>query len=295
MDLSVIIVSYNVKELLIECLKSVNAASKELKSEVFVVDNNSQDNTAGEIKKKFPDVKLIANRQNLGFSKANNQAIKKASGKYILILNPDTKLVPDTLLKMISFMDKNRDVAVATCRVELANGRLDQDCRRHFPTPWRSFCHFTKLDKVFAGSKIFDGYYIGYLSSQNEHEVDACAGAFMMVRKTAIDKVGLFDEDFFFYGEDLDWCWRFKEAGFKIFYTPITKIIHFKGVSSGIKSHSKHLTSATAESKRRALKESTRAMRLFYQKHYRQKYPVFVTWGVLLGINLIEKLRLFKA
>lgn len=294
MDLSLVIVSFNTKEILDECLKSVQKAAKNLQTEIFVVDNNSSDGTAQMVKKNHPWVKLIANRNNLGFSKANNQALAKARGQYILVLNPDTKLLPDTLTKMMVFMKKNLDVAVATCKVELKNGQLDRDCRRHFPSAWRSFCHFSGLSKIFPGSKIFDQYYMGYLSTDNEHEVDACAGAFMFIRKSAMDKVGLFDEDFFFYGEDLDWCWRFREAGYKIVYTPITKIIHYKGVSSGIKKETQEISKATKESKKRALKESTRAMRLFYQKHYQDKYPFFINWLVLFGIYLIGKIRLLK-
>lgn len=294
MDLSLVIVSFNTKEILDECLKSVQKAAKNLQTEIFVVDNNSSDGTAQMVKKNHPWVKLIANRTNLGFSKANNQALAKARGQYILVLNPDTKLAPDTITKMMDFLKKHQDVAVATCRVELANGALDRDCRRHFPSPWRAFCHFTGLSKIFPGSKIFDQYYMGYLSPNTEHEVDACAGAFMFIRKSKMDKVGLFDEDFFFYGEDLDWCWRFREAGYKIVYTPITKIIHYKGVSSGIKKETQEISKATKESKKRVLKESTRAMRLFYQKHYQDKYPFFINWLVLAGIKLIELIRLSK-
>lgn len=294
MDLSVVIVSYNTKELLAGCLKSVKIAAKNLEAEVFVVDNNSHDGSAQMVKKDFPWVKLMENADNLGFSKANNQAIKKARGKYVLILNPDTRVLPDTFTKMIKFMDKNPQVGVATCRVEFPNGNLDVDCRRHFPTPWRSFCHFSGLSKLFKGSKIFDQYNYGYLPNKNEHEVDACVGAFMIVPKQAIKKVGVFDEDFFFYGEDLDWCWRFKEAGYKIVYTPITKIIHYKGASSGIKESSRQLTKATKESKTKALKESIRAMRIFYKKHFENKYPFFINWLMYLAMWFLEKYRLSR-
>lgn len=293
-DLSLVIVSFNTKEILDQCLKSVQKAAKGLQTEAFVVDNNSGDGTPQMVKKNHPWVKLIANRKNLGFSKANNQALAKTTGQYILVLNPDTKLLPDTITKMMSFMQKNLDVTVATCRVELAAGGLDRDCRRHFPSAWRSFCHFSHLSKIFPGSKIFDQYYMGYLSDRKEHEVDACAGAFMFIRKSAMDKVGLFDEDFFFYGEDLDWCWRFREAGYKIVYTPITKIIHYKGVSSGIKKDTQKLSKATHESKKRVLKETTRAMRLFYQKHYQDKYPFFINWLMFFGIWVLERIRLAK-
>jgi len=294
MLLSIVIVSFNVEELLAKCLESIEKYSEGITKEVFVVDNNSSDNTVLRIRKDFPKVTLIANKKNLGFSKANNQALKKAKGDYLLVLNPDTELKPDTLVKMIDFMRKNKDVAVSTCRVELADGSLDRDCRRHFPTPWRSFCHFSNLSKIFSKSKIFDQYYMGYVPDNIEQEVDACAGAFMMIRAEALKKVGYFDEDFFFYGEDLDWCWRFRENGYRIVYTPITKIIHYKGASSGIKKSSQKLSKATRESKQRMLRESTRAMRLFYDKHYKNVYHAAIRWLVLTGVKMLETVRLLK-
>lgn len=295
MDISAIIVSFNVRELLSACIKSVIESAESLKIEIFVVDNNSHDGSSQEVRNNFPNVKLLSNKKNLGFSKANNQAIKKAKGKYILILNPDTVMEKDTLLKMKQFMDKNPKIGISTCRVELPDGNLDHDCRRLFPTPWKALCHFSGISKLFRGSGVFDQYYMGFADSSLEHEIDACAGAFMLVRNAAIKKVGLFDEDFFFYGEDLDWCWRFKEKGYKIVYTPITKIVHYKGVSSGIKKHSKHLSKATKESKRKALSESTRAMELFYKKHYLNKYPLFITSFVIFSIKLLQYLRIAKS
>ncbi len=294
MDISVVIVSYNTKELLDECLVSLEVALKSLKSEVFVVDNNSRDGTAEMVAKKHSWVKLIANNNNSGFSKANNQAIKKAKGEYVLILNPDTRVLSDTLTKMLNFIKSRPDVGVATCRVEFTSGELDVDCRRHFPTPWRALTYFSGLSKLFKGSKIFDQYNYGYQPANVEHEIDACVGAFMLIPKKVIDKVGMFDEEFFFYGEDLDWCWRFKEAGYKLVYTPITKIIHHKGASSGIKKSSQAVTKATQESKKRVMKESVRAMRIFYRKHFQSQYPFFVNWAVYLGMFLMEKYRLSK-
>lgn len=293
-DLSIIIVSYNTKELLDGSLASLKIASKNLVTETFVVDNNSADGTCQMVKDKYPLVKLIENPQNLGFSRANNQALKKAKGKYILILNPDTKVQKDTLVKMVSFMKSNPDVAISTCRVELPDGRLDRDCRRLFPTPWRAACHFLGLSKIFAHSQLLDQYQMGYLPEKKEHGIDSCVGAFMMVRRSAIAKVGYFDEDFFFYGEDLDWCWRFKEAGYKIVYTPSAKIIHYKGAASGINPPSMHLSKATLESKERAVRESTRAMELFYKKHYINKYPRLLTWLVIFTVKVVERHRLFK-
>lgn len=291
MDISIVIVSFNTKELLTDCLASIKVAANSLKNEVYVVDNHSSDQTADFVKKNHPWVKLIANSQNVGFSKANNQALKRAKGRYILVLNPDTKLMPKTLTTMIDFMKKHEDTAVATCRVELASGALDLDCRRHFPTPWRAFCHFSGLEKIFKGSKIFDQYYVGYVPDTKEHLIDSCAGAFMMIRCDALQKVGLFDENFFFYGEDLDLCFRFKEAGYKILYTPTTKIIHYKGAASGMKVASRHITKATSESKKKAIAESVRAMELFYEKHYVTRYPFFVTFLVVTTIKILGLVR----
>ena len=191
-------------------------------------------------------------------------------------------------------MDKNPKFSMATCKVELESGKLDLDARRRFPTPWRAFCHFSHLSKVFKNISFFSEYYMDDIPQDQEHEVDACAGAFMFIRSSVLKKVGFFDEDFFFYGEDLDLCYRFRQNGYKIVYTPITKIIHYKGASSGIKKHSKHLSKITSGSKAKAIKESTRAMELFYKKHYQTKYPFFITQPVLVAISVLTYVRLLK-
>lgn len=294
MQISIVIVSFNTKELLEDCLNSVNAAAKNIQTETFVVDNNSHDGTQKSVRQNFPWVNLIANKTNIGFSKANNIALKKTSGKYILVLNPDTVLQKDTLSKMTNFMEKNQDVSMATCRVELPDGKLDLDARRRFPTPWRSFCHFSHLSRVFKKISFFSEYYMDDLPANREHEIDACAGAFMFIRASVLKKVGTFDEDYFFYGEDLDLCYRFRQQGYKIVYTPITKITHYKGASSGLKKHSKHLSKLSRDSKEKAIRESTRAMELFYKKHYQGKYPFFVTRPVLMAIDTLTLVRLAR-
>jgi hypothetical protein len=294
MQLSIIIVSYNTEELLTDCLQSITKATRGLETETFVVDNNSSDRTVETVKEKFPWVKLVANSKNLGFSKANNLALKIAKGKYILVLNPDTVLESDTLLKMLEFMDKNPEYSMATCKVKLESGELDLDARRRFPTPWRAFCHFSHLSKIFKNINFFSEYYMDDVPENQQHEVDACAGAFMFIRSSALEEVGFFDEDFFFYGEDLDLCYRFRQNGYKIVYTPITKIIHYKGASSGIKKHSKHLSKISREAKAKAIWESTHAMKLFYKKHYQTKYPFFITQPVLAAISALTFIRLLK-
>lgn len=295
MKLSIIIVSYNVCELLDKCLKSISVASGEINHEVFVVDNNSIDNTAEFVAKNYPKVKLIANITNKGFSKANNQAIKLAKGQYILILNPDTELMPDTLVKMLKFIESKPDnVAVVTCKVELPNGQIDKDCRRSFPTPLTALAHFAGLSKIFKGTKLFDTYYMGHIPTEVEAEIDACVGAFILIRHSALKTVGSFDEDYFFYGEDLDLCYRMRQRGYKVVYTPITKIIHHKGVSSGIKKHTSEMSKTPKASRVRAIIESTRAMELFYKKHYTGKYPPPVTFFVMAAIRVVKNLRLLR-
>lgn len=297
MDLSVIIVNYNVRELLRACLDTLMLANERLmnanqRMEIFVVDNASSDGSAAMVREEFPNVKLIVNGENLGFAKANNLVIKESSGRYLLFLNPDTTVPKETLPEMIRFMDENPRVGVATCFVELASGGMDPDCHRGFPMPWASFCFFTKLEKIFPHSRVFGQYHQTWKDLKKAHEIDACCGAFMMVRRRAMDEVGVWDEDFFFYGEDLDWCYRFKEKVWKVMFYPQVKIIHHKGASSGMKKSSQDVSTATRESKQRVLRASTDAMRIFYNKHYRQKYPAVVTWLVLGGIKLMEKVRL---
>lgn len=289
MDLSIIIVSYNTKKLLIDCLKSIYGNADKLNLEVIVVDNNSKDETAkaiSQVQTQFSNFQFIRNRQNLGFSKANNVGIKHSKGRYVLFLNPDTKIYQDTLSQMIKFMEETKDCGVATCKVSLLNGKIDDASHRGFPTPWNSFTHFSGIAKLFPNSKIFNGYNLGNLDLNKIHEIDVLAGAFMMVRREAGEKVGWWDEDYFFYGEDIDFCYMLKQNGWKIYYVPTVSILHYKGVSGGLKKVSKHLTVADKETKRLATKARFNAMRIFYKKHYEQKYPWILTRLVYLGIFL---------
>jgi len=287
MDVSIIIVSYNTRGVLLDCLKSIYQNAGEVSFEVIVVDNASKDGTEDEITKlKYPNFTYIQNKQNLGFSKANNVGIKKSKGSYVLFLNPDTKLHKDTLSEMIKFMDQAKDCGAATCKVLLPNGKIDDASHRGFPTPWNSFTHFSGLSKIFPKSKILNGYNLGNLDLSKTHEIDVLAGAFMMVGRQVGEKVGWWDEDYFFYGEDIDFCYMLKQNGYKIYYMPTCSILHLKGVSGGLKKVSKHITTADKETKKRASKARFSAMRIFYKKHYEQKYPWVLTRLVYLGIFL---------
>lgn len=285
-DLSIIIVSYNAREFLLSCLLSIKDSVGDLRHEVIVVDNDSSDRSSEMIKKDFPNVILIESKRNLGFSKANNLGVKKAKGKYILFLNPDTLLHDDVLNKMVSFMDNHKNAGVSTCKLAMKNGKLDDACHRGFPTPWNAFCYFSGLAKIFPHSKIFSGYNLGFLDLNKIHEIDACAGAFMLTRREAGEEINWWDEDYFFYGEDLEFCYRLKEEGWKIYFVPSVSILHYKGVSGGIKKVSKEVSTANKKTKRMATLARFQAMKIFYNKHYQDKYPRFITWLVMQGVNL---------
>lgn len=232
MKLSVVIVNYNVKYFLEHCLYSVQNAIKNIDAEVFVVDNNSVDGSVQMLKKKFPCFNLIENKDNVGFAKANNQAMRLAKGEYILLLNPDTVVEEDTFSKCIDFMDAHPDCGGLGIKMIDGHGKILKESKRGFPTPWASFCKMSGLTSLFPHSKRFAQYYMGHLSYEETHIVDILAGAYMMMRKECLDKIGLLDEDFFMYGEDIDLSYRITLGGYRNYYFPEAKIIHYKGEST---------------------------------------------------------------
>lgn len=232
MKLSIIIVNYNVEHFLEQCLFAVRRALKDIEGEVFVVDNNSVDGSLKMLAVKFPEVKVLANQQNVGFSKANNQAIKIAKGEYVLLLNPDTVVEDDTFSKVIAFMDNTPDAG--GLGVKMVDGRGDflPESKRGLPTPMTAFYKVFGLAKLFPRSKRFGRYHLGYLDKDEIHQVDILSGAFMLMRSVVLDKTGLLDEEFFMYGEDIDLSYRITLAGYKNYYFPKTRIIHYKGEST---------------------------------------------------------------
>ncbi|MCC6684153.1 MAG: glycosyltransferase [Bacteroidia bacterium] len=232
MKLSVIIVNYNVKHFLEQALHSVRKACAGIDAEVWVVDNRSVDGSVEMVQQKFPEVKLIANRENLGFSKANNQAILQSAGRYILLLNPDTVVEEDTFKKVIDFMDRTPDAGAVGVKMIDGKGNFLPESKRGLPTPEVAFYKIFGLSKLFPRSHKFGRYHLGYLSENETHTVDVLAGAFMMLRKKALDETGLLDETFFMYGEDIDLSYRITKAGYKNYYFPETTIIHYKGEST---------------------------------------------------------------
>ncbi|WP_201317985.1 glycosyltransferase family 2 protein [Paenibacillus sp. EPM92] len=273
MDLSIIVLNYNTKQLTLNCLESIRNSVTEYLYEIILVDNHSTDGSIEAFERHYPEIELIRNQVNVGFSKGNNQAMKIARGRYVLLLNSDTIVNSDTLDVMLQFMDQRPTVGAAGCKVVLPDGSLDKACRRGFPTPSASFYYAFGFAKLFPRVPRFNQYQLSYLDPDQDYPVDCLVGAFMMVRREVIDQVGMLDEDFFMYGEDIDWCYRIKEAGWGIHYYPYTEIVHYKGASS----------------RRRPFKiiyEFHRAMILFHKKHYEKKYSWVVNLLVYAGVGL---------
>lgn len=230
--ISVIIVSYNVRDLLENCLHSLNSALEGIPAEVFVVDNKSDDGTVEMVRQRFPSVLLIANDDNLGFARANNLALARARGAHLLLLNPDTLVQEDTIDTMLRFFRENEDVGMAGCKIIRPDGTFELACRRSFPSPWVSFTKLTGLSTLFPKSHLFARYNLTYLNEDETYEVDAISGSFMMLCRKVYDEIGGLDESYFMYGEDLDWCYRTQQAGWKLYYVHSTKIVHYGGEST---------------------------------------------------------------
>lgn len=284
--LTISIVNYNAGEHLTTCLESLEKVKDEIEFEIFVVDNASTDGSFEVAQKQFPNVRFQKNKENLGFGKAQNVILKKAQTPYILTLNPDCKVPKETLSHLIDYMEKNPDVGICSPRVEKADGSLDIASHRGFPTPWASFLYFfLKNDSL---------YHLTDRDMSTAHEVDSIVGAFMLLRKSVLEKVGYFDEDYFLYAEDIDLCFRIKKAGFKVMYVPEVKVTHVKGVSSGIKKHSQDFSRATESTRESSLNNFYKTMKIFYKKHYSKKYPSFVNWLVYSGINVKKMMAMRK-
>lgn len=230
--LSVIIVNYNVCYFLEQALKSVLNGVKHIDAEIFVVDNNSVDGSVEMVREKFPEVVLIDNQDNVGFSKANNQAIRQSTGEYVLLLNPDTVVEEETFSKCCQFMDDHPDAGGLGVKMVDGSGEFLPESKRALPTPEVAFYKIFGLSSLFSKSKRFGKYHLGYLDEDEVHEVEILAGAFMLMRRQALDEVGLLDEDYFMYGEDIDLSWRLIKGGYKNYYYPETRIIHYKGEST---------------------------------------------------------------
>lgn len=272
-QLSVVIVNYNVKHFLEQVLISVERATRQLDAEVWVVDNNSVDGSMEMVLDKFPWVKTIINKQNVGFSKANNQAILESNSKYVLLLNPDTVLQDDTLLKCVDYMDNHPDVGGLGVRMIDGKGKFLPESKRGLPTPSVAFFKMTGLASLFPKSKYFGRYHMKYLSEFENHEVDVLAGAFMFMRSETLEQVGLLDEQFFMYGEDIDLSYRITLGGYKNVYFSETTIIHYKGESTKKKSVN-------------YVRVFYNAMVLFAKKHYSTRMAGWFSFWINIAVYL---------
>ncbi len=281
LDIGIVIVNWNTRDLLQRCLETVYDSQGNFTYSVVVVDNNSDDESAEMVAEYFSQATLIRNAENIGYPQANNNGLHRLgyhgaghvdedAPRYALLLNPDTELPPYALHHMIRFMDSRPDVGVAGPKLILKDGSLDKACRRGFPTPKVSFYHYAGLSKLFPKSERFARYNMSFADPDDELEVDSVVGAYMQVRKEAIDKAGLLDGIFFMYGEDLDWAYRIKEAGYKVWYHP--KVIV------------KHVKRAASRQSPKAQFEFWRAMLLFYRKHFRATTPYPVHLMILSAL-----------
>lgn len=232
MELSVIIVSYNVRDYLRESIRSVMAASPGPETEIIVVDNDSDDGSVTMIESEFPEVRLFASGSNEGFSAACNRGITASSGNFILILNPDTLIFPDSLSKALFFMKSHPDAGAAGARMTDGDGRFLPESKRGFPSPLTSFFKLTGMWRLFPRSALFNSYYLGHLPEESTCRADILTGAFMLIRRKALEQAGLFDTRFFMYGEDIDLSWRIRMAGWHNYYLHDVRITHFKGKSA---------------------------------------------------------------
>lgn len=285
--ISIIIVNYNGWYWLDKCLDSFkNVVKPEL--ETIVVDNGSTDESVEEIKKHYPWVKLIESTTNLGFAGGNNVGIAKASAPYIMLLNSDTEFMPDTDLRhLLEVFNRQGRVGMVTPKLVLDSGEIDHACHRGFPTPWNAFTYFSGLSRRFPKVKWFGGYELSWHSLDKLHEIDACSGAAMIVSRKAIAEVGLLDESYFMYGEDIDWCFRFKQKGWKIFYEPMITIVHHK--------HKSGLGKQGAwETKLRTTEAFFEAMKQFIRKFYSDKYPPLVRLVIFSIIDTMKRRKIYR-
>jgi GT2 family glycosyltransferase len=271
--LAVVIISFNVRKLLQECLESIYRETRRTRLEIWVIDNNSRDDSVAMLKQSFPDVHLIENQENVGFTRANNQAIAQCRSDLVLLLNPDTLILDGALDKMVQFMDEHPEVGVSGCRVENPDGSLQLACRRSVPTPQVAFYRLMGLSRLFPHSKVMAKYNLTYLDPNQPHEVDAVSGAFLLIRKSVVDRIGMLDETFWIFGEDIDWCIRAQKAGWKVMYYPDAHILHYKGIGCSTNS-------------RKTNYEYYRAMYLFHKKHFAKDHSPLTNSLIYAGIGV---------
>jgi GT2 family glycosyltransferase len=293
-DLSIIIVTYNAREITLQTLHSYRkalAADPDHRYELIVVDNASQDGIADAVAQALPEVRLIRNRDNVGFSAANNTGFEASVGRYILFSNPDIEVNEATLPTLIGLMDESPEVAACTPFLRLARtDEIDWGSHRGFPTPWAALTYFSGLERLFRHSKrmsaLLGRYHLLDRDLSRPHEVDAIKGGFFWVRRDAFERAGRWDEDYFMYGEDLDLCFQIKKLNARIMFYPQAQAVHYHGMTTGLKRHSRDLSSADAEARAKAYHAFYDAMKIFYDKNYRERYPLWLRRLILWAVEV---------
>jgi GT2 family glycosyltransferase len=286
-DVSICIVTYHARDFLRDCLLSIYGMVGSISFEIIVVDNHSEDGTLDMLRQEFPEVRLLINEQNTGYTRPNNQAIRVSEGRTILLINPDTLVRPNTITELVSFLDTHSEVGIVGPKVLNRDGTLQKQCRRSEARPWDSICYFSGLSRLFPHDKRFAGYLMTYLDEDLTHEAEAVSGSCMLIRRAVIDQIGDLDENFFAYQEDTDYCRRARLAGWKVFYHPSAQIIHYGGEGgSKVQPY-------------RAIIEWHRSYYLYYRKHFAKDYPIIFSavyyfgmlmkLGITLSVNLIRK------
>lgn len=295
--LSIIILNFNTTDLVVRCINSLLKYKNEVDFEIVLLDNGSSDSPLAFFKNKYKRnlfIKIVDNKNNIGFAAGNNRARKYVEGQYVLFLNSDTIVHKNTLKESVAYLEENKDAGALTCKIVLPDGSPDKDSRRSFITPWIGLTHiFLKLDRIFPKSKLFSKYWYGYMDENKIHEVDALQGAFFLTHKKILDEVGWFCEDYFLDGEDIDLSFKIKEKGFKNVYYPKIKITHFKGSSKG-KVENKRRKEIRMRNRIKFRLAGVNSMQIFYKKHLWQKYPLVLNFIVIVGIFTLKVVRLFK-
>ena len=285
-DISICIVSYRARNYLYDCLRSIDETIDSLSCEIIVVDNHSEDGTVEMLRNEFPNVYLLVNDHNTGYTRPNNQAMRVSQGKYILLINPDTLVKPNAIVELVNFLDAHPEAGIVGPKVLNRDGTLQKQCRRSEARPWDAICYFSGLSRLFPKDKRFAGYLMTYLSEDTAHEAEAVSGSCMMIRREVIDQIGYQDENFFAYQEDTDYCRRARLAGWKVFYNPSAQIIHFGGEGGSRIHHT------------RSIIEWHRSYYLYYRKHFAKDYLILFNGiyylGMLIKLGLSLLANLFR-
>lgn len=294
-DLAIIIVNYNTRQLLEDCLASIERAIKPKDGlQVIVVDNGSSDDSLEMIETLYPETLIVANSENLGFAKGNNIGVDASDAKHLLFLNSDTVIKKMSLVKPLKYLKTHPKIGAITIKLLLKDGTIDYDNHRGFPTPWTALTKFSGLSDFFPSSTLLNNYHLGRKNLDKIHQVPVAAGSYLMMPTKLFRQIGMWDESYFFYGEDIDLCFRINRAGYKIIYYPKVTTLHLRGASSGLRKENAKTAVSSKANRLKVAQASIDAWKIFYRKFYRQQYGFVITSLVILGMSVLGYFRMIK-